>query len=168
MGLAVVADTAPTSRRRCVDVLEVIDELRRLRPKAGEETLAVMLTERLGEDPRLLLAASRALIRQSLASAAVGKRLRKAAPTPKARAARKVVEERAVAEIVGKVREQVALDMTVMLLDGTRKALRFCLRRELSSLGAAYVRIAQRIGADVMVGEALTSAEAQELMRVAV
>jgi hypothetical protein len=41
--------------------------------------------------------------------------------------------------------------------------LRYCFGRELGQLGAAYSRIAERIGADVMVGEALTSAEAQEL-----
>jgi hypothetical protein len=48
-----------------------------------------------------------------------------------------------------------------------QKLLRFCLGRELEQLGDAYQRIAERVGADVMVGEALTSAEAAELMRAA-
>jgi hypothetical protein len=89
----------------------------------------------------------------------------KVAVARRQRVAREEAETATVREIAAKVKELVALDMTVTLLDGTQKALRFCFGRELEQLGAAYQRIAERVGADVMVGEALTLAEAQELMR---
>ena len=68
MSLAVVHTTAPATRRR-VDIREVVAELRRSHPRAGEDRLAEMLVERLEEDRHLLLDAGRFLVGKILASA---------------------------------------------------------------------------------------------------
>jgi hypothetical protein len=147
----------------CRDVIRAaVRELRKRQPRADERRLGQLLAQRIEADGDLLEAGALYLAHDALTAEQARKS--RSVPTPRARAARRVIEKVEVQELAAKVREQVALDMTVTLLDGTSKALRFCLGRELSSLGAAYGRIAERVGADVMVGEALTSAEAQELM----
>jgi hypothetical protein len=161
MALAAVSNISP-SRRRSRDVLQTVETLRRQNPRAGEDQLVELLADELYDDRGILLDAARFIICKAPASA----KTKRPKATPRQCVTRvREAEKETVRAIAGKVRDLVALDMTVTLLDGTQKALRFCLGSELEQLGTAYQRIAERVGADVMVGEALTSAEAQALMQ---
>jgi hypothetical protein len=68
MSLAVVHTAAPATRRH-VDIREVVAELRRRHPRAGEDRLVEMLVERLEEDRHLLVDACRYLVQKMLAAA---------------------------------------------------------------------------------------------------
>ena len=68
--------------------------------------------------------------------------------------------------IAANVKEQVVLDMTITLINGEQKKLRFTTGGELAKLGSAYSRLAERVGADCLVGEVLTEAEAAALLKV--
>jgi hypothetical protein len=161
--LAATVQPMPSPRHRSHDVLQVIAGLRKQNPRAGESRLAELLADEILDDRDLAVDAGRHLIHRALVSAKP-KSPAKVAAVRRQRAARQEVEREVVTAVAEKVKDLVALDMMVMLLDGTSKALRFCFGRELSSLSTAYQRIATAVGADVMVGEALTSAEAQALM----
>ena len=162
MSLAVVS-TSQSRHRRRRDVRGVVEGLRRARhPHASGGRLAQALADELLDDRDLLLDVAHFVV-EKVAAAAPRRRVM---PSAKERAEHQATEKKAVKAVVARVKEMVALDMTVTLLDGTQKALRYCFGHELEQLGAAYQRIAERVGADVMVGEALTSAEAQALMQV--
>jgi hypothetical protein len=60
------------------------------------------------------------------------------------------------------------LDMPVTLLCGEEKAHRFCLGAELEQLGAAFSRIAEKVGPTSMVGEVLLEEQVAGLLRVPV
>jgi hypothetical protein len=90
-------------------------------------------------------------------------RRQQAAPSGRERAARKVTEQAAVAEIVEQVKATV-LDLPSMLVNGEQKKLRFVTGGELAQLGTAYRRLAAAIPPDAMLGECLTEAEAAELL----
>ena len=165
MSLSAVV-TTPSPRHRNHDVMQVIENLRKQNPRAGEGRLAELLADELLDDRALLVDAAGHLVHKALTSAKP-KSAVKVTAARRQRVARQEAETKAVKAIATRVKELVALDMMVTLLDGTQKALRFCFGHELEQLGAAYQRIAERVGADVVVGEALTSAEAQELMRAA-
>jgi hypothetical protein len=60
------------------------------------------------------------------------------------------------------------LDLQVTLLSGEVRALRFVYGRELDQLGAAYSRLAERVGAESLVGEILLDVEVRELLQAAV
>jgi hypothetical protein len=154
MGLAVVRDTAsPSRKQRHVDVREVIAELHRQRPRAGTDQLTEALAERLEEDRALLLDGCRVLL------ATIEPQRRRATTSPRERAARQVAERMEVTKIAAKVREIAVLDT---IIDG--KALRFHTGAEVARLGAGFARIAERVPADCLVGEILTSVEAEKLM----
>jgi hypothetical protein len=88
-------------------------------------------------------------------------RRQQAAPSGRERAARKVTEQAAVAEIVEQVKATV-LDLPSMLGNGEQK--RFVTGGELAQLGTAYTRLAAAIPPGAMLGECLTEAEAAELL----
>jgi hypothetical protein len=71
----------------------------------------------------------------------------------------------AVQELAAKVKEQVALDLPITLMSGETKLLRFCSGAEIARLGSVYSKIAEKVGADCLVGEVLTEAEAQALLK---
>jgi hypothetical protein len=151
MSLAVVRDTSP-SRHRPRDVLQVIQNLRRQNPRAGESRLAELLADELLDDRALLFDAAGHLVRKALVTAKP-KSIAKVTAARRQRVARQKVEREAVKAIAAAGKDLVALDMMGTLLDGSQKPLRFCTGRELGALGAAYGRIAAQLGADEMVGE---------------
>jgi hypothetical protein len=162
MGLAVVSTTAPSPHRH-IDVREVIGELRHLHPRAGEGRLSELLAERLEEDRHLLLDASRILVHQIGASIAAAERLRRAAPTPRQRASRKAAEQAQVRAAVTKVKEAVLLDL--VMPNGI--AMRYCSGTQMAGFGAAYEKIAAKVG-DAMVGEVMVESEVKALLQAAV
>jgi hypothetical protein len=146
MALAVVSTSSSQSRhRRSPDVGAIVADLRRQHGKQASRALF----ELLSEDEALARAVA-AFVVEKLAAPAPRRRVM---PSAKERAEHQVAEKVAVRKIAEKVKETVLLDMMVTLLDGTQKALRFCLGRELEQLGAAYSRIAAQLGSDEMVGE---------------
>jgi hypothetical protein len=155
--LVVVSTSQSRDRRSPPDVGALVADLRRQHGKHATNALFELLLE-----DEALARAVAAFVVEKLAAAAPRRRVM---PSAKVRAERQAAEKTAVRAIAAKVKELVALDMMVTLPDGTQKALRFCFGRELEQLGAAYQRIAERIGADVMVGECVTEAEAAALMR---
>jgi hypothetical protein len=163
MSLAVVRDVTLEPTRRRVDVREVIHDLRRRYPRVGEDRLAEMVCDRLEEDRHLLLAASRLLVHQIVAAAEAREPQRRAASAP-VRVRREAVNRVEVRRAVAKVREAALLDLPVTLLSGETKQLRYCLGRELSELGTAFSRIAERVEPDEMLGERLTEAEVRGLL----
>jgi hypothetical protein len=93
------------------------------------------------------------------------------APTVSERVARqsaRAVEKTAVQALAAKARQQIVLDTMVTLATGEQKQLRYCLGSEIGQLGAAFGRIAERVGLTNMVGEVLVEAEVAELLRVPV
>jgi DNA polymerase II large subunit len=164
MSLAVIRDTAPSQYpHRPPDLRGTVEELRRRNRRADEGRLAECLVTVLSEDADLLLEASRFIIEKISAAIDAQQRRQQAAPNTRQRAERKVTEQAAVAEIVEKVRLAV-LDMTVMLVNGEMKKLRFVTGAELAGLGAAYTKLAAAIPPDAMLGECLTESEAAELL----
>jgi hypothetical protein len=163
MSLALVHDR-PTATRRCVDVCEVVAELRRQNPRAGADRIGILLAERIDEDRHLLISPSRFIAEKVLTTTAIREKLRRAAPTPRERVKRRANEKAAATAIAAKVKATLLLDMPVTLLGGEEKALRFCLGREVAELGAAYTRIAAKVPADVMCGECLVESEVKALL----
>jgi hypothetical protein len=159
-----ISTTSPSRHRPRADVHEVVQELRRLNPRMGEERLAEALAERIEEDRRLLLDASRVLVRQALTTETIVRRRRRQdGRTPEERSQRRIAAKAEVKKLVEKVREVAVLDMVV---DG--KALRFLTGAEVARLGAGFSKLAERVPADALVGEIVTEAEAAELMQAAV
>jgi hypothetical protein len=164
MSLAVVRDTAPAPRHRpAQDIRTVVEDLRARHRRADNERLADMLVEILDEDHDLLRVAASFIVEKVAALIATRERQQRAAPSPRERVERQVVEKIAVTTLAAKVKERVLLDTMVTLLSGEQKARRFCLGRELAELGTAYGRIAERVG-DAMVGEVLIESEVRALM----
>ena len=159
MSLAVVADITSGSRpRRRQDVPEIIEGLHRRNPSADRDRLAQLLVDKLLGDRDLMFEASRILVERVLQMAQA--RLRRAAAQPdrRRRAERRSEEKAEVQQLAAKVRGAV-LDM---LIDG--KALRFHTGAEVARLGAGFVKLAERVPADCLVGEILCERQAQELM----
>ena len=151
-------NTAPATRRR-VDIREVVAELHRRHPRAGEDRLAEMLVGRLEEDRHLLARCwplSRAKV---LAAAETRARQSRAAPTPRQRAKRQATEKAAVTAVAARVKELVLLDL--MMPNGV--AMRFCSGTQMAGFGTAYEKIAERAGT-AMVGEVLVEAEVKALL----
>jgi hypothetical protein len=158
MGLAVVArDTAPATRRS-VDVREVVAELRRLHPRAGEDRLVEMLVERLEEDRHLLVDAGRCLVQKMLAAFETRVRQSRAAPSPVERAERQAAEKSAVTALAAKVRGSV-LDMMI-----GEKALRDMTGAEVGRLGLGFQRLASRIPPGARVGDCVSESQAAALI----
>ena len=159
MSLAVVRDTAlPSRQRRRQDVRQAVKGLRRRYPRDGDR-LAKALVDTLLDDRDLLLDVARFVIEKIAAIAETRQRMSRAAPSPRERAARKVSEQAAVKEIVGKVKEMVVLDL--IMPNGV--ALRFCSGTQMAGFGRAYGKIAERVG-DAMVGEVLVESEVKALL----
>jgi hypothetical protein len=157
------APRKPLTWGDCRDVIRAaVRELRKRQPRADERRLGQLLAQRIEDDGDLLEAGALYLAHDAMVAEQARKS--RAAPTPRARAARRVVEEKAVAEITAKAREIILLDTPVMLLSGERKLLRYCFGRELGQLGAAYSRIAAAVPPDAMIGEVLCEEQARELM----
>jgi hypothetical protein len=76
----------------------------------------------------------------------------------------RAAEKAAVQEIAAKARQQIVLDTMVTLVSGEQKQFRYCLGAEIGHLGAAFGRIAERVGPTSMVGEVLVEAEVAELL----
>jgi hypothetical protein len=140
-----------------------VKELRNRHPKVDERRVGQLLAERIENDDDLREASAHLLAHDALAGERVHRQQHTSSPGQ--RAERQAVERVAVQKAAAKVKQIAILDMTVTLLSGAQKALRFCLGSEVAELGAAYSRIAERVGADNLVGEILTSGEAAELMR---
>jgi hypothetical protein len=157
MSLAVVHTTAPATRRS-VDVREVVAELRRRHPRAGEDRLVEMLVERLEEDRRLLLDAGRYLVQKVLAAAETRVRQSRAAPSPELRAERQAAEKAAVTALAAKVRGSV-LDMLI-----GEKSLRDMTGAEVARLGVAFTRLASRVPPSARVGDCLSESQAAALI----
>jgi hypothetical protein len=66
--------------------------------------------------------------------------------------------------VAAKARQHILLDTAVTLATGEQKQLRYCLGFEIGQLGAAFGRIAERVGPTSMVGEVLVEAEVAELL----
>jgi hypothetical protein len=162
MSLAIVHDTPLQQSHHQADLSTVVADLRRRHRRANEDQLAELLATLLTEDGDLLLEAATFVVKKFVAAAEAQARRREAAPSGRERIARKVTEQAAVAEIVEKVKAAV-LDLPVTLVNGEQNKLRFATGGELAQLGAAYQRIAERVG-DCMVGEVLTEAEAAALL----
>ena len=158
MGLAVVARDTAHATRRHVDIREVVAELRRLHPRAGEDWLVEMLVERLEEDRHLLVDAGRYLVQRMLAAAETHVRQSRAAPSPELRAERQAIEKAAVTALAAKVRGSV-LDMII-----GEKALRDMTGQEVAKLGAGFTRLASRIPAGARVGDCVNEAQAAALI----
>lgn len=158
MGLAVAHSTLEPTRRR-VDVREVVHDLHRRYPRMGEDRLAQMLAERIEEDRHLLLDASRLLVHQIFVVTETRKHQRKAASAP-VRAARRVADQAEAKAIATKARQTILLD----LIMPNGKAMRFCSGTQMAGFGAAYAKIAERVG-EAMVGEVMVEAEVKALMR---
>jgi hypothetical protein len=139
-----------------------VRELCQGHPRAGEQQIGRLLAERLEVDPELLGAGAVYLAHDALTANRIQRG--RAAPTPKARAARKIAERAQVRVTVVKAREIILLDMPVTLLSGEQKALRYVTGRELADLGAAYEKIAEKVEPDEMIGERLTEHEVRGLL----
>lgn len=151
--LAIVsAATSPQPHHPPVDLRATVEELRRRHRRADEAELAELLVTRLAEDGDLLLEAATFVVNKTLMAIAAQQRRQQAAPNTRQRAERKVTEQAAVAEIVEKVKLAV-LDLPITLMSGETKKLRFTTGSELAKLGSAYSRLAERVGADCLVGE---------------
>jgi hypothetical protein len=162
MSLAIVHNTAAAAKHRHVDVREVVEELRRRHPRAGEDRLAEMLVERLEEDRHLLLDAGRFLVERILAAVETRQRQSRAAPSPEQRTARKAVEREQVKTLVEKVKAAV-LDTEI---GGTK--LRFHTPATVSHMSTGLARIAElateRGGPDCLIGEVVCEREAVEVL----
>jgi hypothetical protein len=167
MGLAVVSNTTPSPQHRPTpDLRATVEDLRRRHRRADPDEIAQFLFTTLREDDDLLLEACRFVASKTLMAIAAQQRRQQAAPSGRERIARKAVERQEVQAIAAKVKEQVVLDMTITLINGEQKKLRFTTGSELAKLGSAYSRLAERVGADCLVGEVLTEAEAAALLKV--
>jgi hypothetical protein len=163
MSLA-ISTTSSARHQPRADVREVVQELRRLNPRMGEAGLSEKLAERIEEDRRLLLDASRVLVRQVLSTAEIVRRRRQDGRTPEERTQRRAVAKAEVTALATKVRTICVLDT---VLPGG-KLLRFATGAEVAELGAGYARIAAKVPVDCLVGEVLCEREAQELMQATV
>jgi hypothetical protein len=163
MSLAVIRDTSPSRHHRHLDVREVIAELRRANPRMGENGLSERLAERIEEDRRLLLDASRVLVRQALSAVEIVRRRRhQDGRTPEERAERRAAAKAEVTKLVAKVREVAVLDM--LMQNGI--AMRFNTGTQMGAYGKAYSAIAAKVGT-AMVGEVMVEAEVRELLQAA-
>jgi hypothetical protein len=145
-----------------------VGELHRRHPRAGEQQIARLLTERLETDGDLLEAGAVYLVHDATKTAERRARsaptLRTAETARRQRAACQVAAKAEAQAVAGKVKEQVLLDTMVTLVTGEQKQLRFCYGRELASLGNAYCRLAAQVPAEVMIGEALVESQVRELL----
>jgi hypothetical protein len=163
--LAIVSDTAPSKHPHpSQDLRSTVEALRRRHRHADAEELGQYLMTALSESDDLLLEACQFVCARI--SAAIDARARReAAPRDaRTRAAKKAVEQAAMAEVVGKVRLAV-LDLPITLVSGEVKKLRFTTGGELAQLGSAYQRLAAAVPTDVMLGEILSDQQPQELMQ---
>jgi hypothetical protein len=165
MSLAVV--TTPAPRRRPRDVLQVIQSLRRLKPRAPEARLAALLMDELLDDRELLLIIAGDLVRKALAPAKVKPKptLKAAETARRRRVANQEATNQVVKAAVAAVKVKCVLDLQVTLLSGESKQLRYCLGAELTALGGAYVKLGERVGPANMAGEVLVEQEVRELLR---
>ncbi len=158
MSLAIVSRDAvlePTRRR--VDVREMIRDLHRRHPRMGVDGLADKVCDLLEEDRHLLLDAARALVRQIVSEVDGRERQRHAASAP-VRAEREAANRAAVQKAIVQVKALV-LDTVI-----AGKALRFHTGAEVALLGAGFVKLAERVPADCLVGEIVTESEAAALL----
>jgi hypothetical protein len=142
----------------CRDAIRaVVKELIKRLPKADERRVGQLLAERIAADEDILEAAALFLAHDALTAEQVRKS--RTAPTAKARARRRTVAAKAVADNVTKVKAALILDMQI-----NGKALRFLTVAEVGRLGAGFTKLAERVPADAYVGECVTETEAAQLM----
>jgi hypothetical protein len=159
MSLAtVVRNTAPSPRQPHLDLRAIVTDLRRKNKRANDTRIVELLQEMIEDDPVLLRCAVRFIVERMPAARA---------PSMSERVARqsaRTAEKVAVQAIAAKARQQIVLDTPITLLSGETKQLRFCLGSEIGQLGAAFGRIAERVGPTNMVGECLCEQEARQLL----
>jgi hypothetical protein len=147
-------------------VRDLVEELRARYRRASKSELATRLVQRFEADDEALQIVAQFVVGVVLNESEVLRR-RLANESPPGERTRRREQTQATAKMLAqKVREHIWLDMTVTLLTGKQKALRFCLGSEVAELGAAYGRIAERVGADCLVGEVLFERDVAELLRV--
>jgi hypothetical protein len=117
-----------------------------------------LVADELLDDKVLLLATARHLVERWRVSAKTSRR--RAAPSAKVRIARRVAEAEAVEKITAQIKERVVLDM--IMPNGER--LRFCTGKQVAGFGAGFAKLAERVGADCLVGEMVCENEAAELI----
>ena len=149
--LAVVS-TSQSRHRRSPDVGALVADLRRQHGKQASNALFELLLE-----DEALMRAVAAFVVEKLAAAP----RRRVMPSRKARSEHRAQEAVQVEKLVSRVKAAV-LDMEI----GGKK-LRFHTGAEVAHLGAGFVKLAERVPADCLVGEIVTEIEAAQLLAVA-
>jgi hypothetical protein len=150
-------NVVPTSRprhRRPPDIGALVADLRRQHGKQANNALFQLLLE----DE----AVARALADFVCEKLVAAPRRRRVMPSAKERAEHRAQDAVQVEKLVSRVKAAV-LDMEI----GGKK-LRFHTGAEVAHLGAGFVKLAERVPSDCLVGEILTEHEAAALMRSAV
>jgi hypothetical protein len=152
MSLTVVSTASQSRRRRPPDVGALVADLRREHGKRASAALYDLLLE-----DEAVARAVAAFVVEKLAAAP----RRRARTTARARAEHRAQEAVQVEKLVSRVKAAV-LDMEI----GGKK-LRFHTGAEVAHLGAGFVKLAERVPADCLVGEIVTEIEAAQLLAVA-
>ena len=135
----------------------VVREIKTSNPKANHSTLVRLLAERMSEEDDVLKAAADYIVKNCEdALAGYAQRERKTT-TPEERA--KVAEQ--IENTAEAIKNQILL-LNLEMPNGKR--LRNCTGREIGQFGAAYQRIAKRVGPTKLVGTVLDEAGVRKLM----
>jgi hypothetical protein len=159
MTLAAVVEVTPSLKQaQSVPglVRATIKQLCQQYPSGNEALLTDQLYAMAMEDPGLFKSCCRFCVTATLLNQARVGHLQQSR-TPQARRSRQA-KARATAKIV----VAKLLDMVMP----NKKALRFCLGREVATFGAGFTRIAETVPADQMVGCVLVESEVRALLKV--